>query len=122
MMTSNDGGEDNTTYSEIFNYIVHDQFPGAYCKKSKHQLRKRAKFFKHNAGRLYYVGGRKDLSTGTGQGKLMRLFVIDKVERKRIISTIHDKAHFGRDKTIAQINNKYYWPDMYKEVCAYVSV
>ena len=51
----------------------------------------------------------------------MRLFVIDKVERKRIISTIHDKAHFG-DKTITQINNKYYWPDMYKEVCAYVSV
>ena len=39
MMTSNDGGEDNTTYSEIFNYIVHDQFPGAYCKKSKHQLK-----------------------------------------------------------------------------------
>ena len=52
MMTSNDGGEDNITYSEIFNYIVHDQFPGAYCRKSKHQLRKRAKFFKHNAGRL----------------------------------------------------------------------
>ena len=51
----------------------------------------------------------------------MRLFVIYKVERKRIISTIHDKAHFGRDKT-TQINNKYYWPDMYKEECAYVSV
>ena len=39
MMTSNDGGEDNITYSEIFNYIVHDQFPGAYCRKSKHQLK-----------------------------------------------------------------------------------
>ena len=52
----------------------------------------------------------------------MRLFVIDKVERERNIITIHDKAHFGRDKTLAQINDKYYWPDMYKEVCAYVSV
>ena len=116
MMTFYDGGEDKIFYSEILNYIVHDQYPDAYCKKSKHQLRKRAKYFTHNAGRLYYVGGRKHSS---GQS---RFFVIKKVERKRIISTTHDQAHFGRDKTLAQVNNKYYWPDMYNEVCSYVSV
>ena len=33
----------------------------------------------------------------------MRLFVIDKVERKRIISTVHDKAHFGRDKPLLKL-------------------
>ncbi len=42
---------------------------------------------------------------------------MDVGERQRIISTIHDNGHLGRDKTLAQINAKYYWPDMYKEIC-----
>ena len=42
-------------------------------------------------------------------------------ERLRIISSVHDHAHLGRDKTLVQINIKYYWPDTYKEICAYVS-
>ena len=36
MMIFNDGEEDKLTYSEIFNYITHDQYPGAYCRKRKH--------------------------------------------------------------------------------------
>ncbi len=47
--------------------------------------------------------------------------VMDRQERERIISSVHDEAHLGRDKTLAQINRNYYWPDMYKEICAYVS-
>jgi hypothetical protein len=70
----------------------------------------------HEEGRLYYVGGKKkEASAGR------RLVVMDTGERQRIIASVHDEAHLGRDKTLAQINTKYYWPDMYKEICTFVS-
>ena len=48
MMTSNDGEEDKLTYSEIFNYIVHDQYPGAYCRKRKNLQRSSTKTKKNS--------------------------------------------------------------------------
>ena len=51
----------------------------------------------HEEGRLYYVGGGKAVK---------RLVVIGAEERERIVSSIHDEGHLGRDKTLSQINAK----------------
>lgn len=39
-------------------------------------------------------------------------------ERDRIVESIHDQAHLGRDKTLSAVSAKYYWP--YNEICEYV--
>ena len=43
-------------------------------------------------------------------------------EQMNLIRTIHDVAHLGRDKILSQLNERYYWPEMYKQVCDYVSL
>ena len=51
-----------------------------------------------------------------------RLVVSEKKEQLRLIQNVHDQAHLGRDKTLSQLNKRYYWPEMYKQICTYVSL
>ena len=101
-------------FSEIYDYVVHKTYPSRSDKLYKHGLRKRSKFFTVDGGRLYYVGGK-------GSEKPC-LVVESPEERRRIISSIHDQAHLGRDKTLSEITARYYWPEMYNEVRSYVSL
>ena len=65
------------------------------------------------AGHLHYVGGKVK--------KAPRLVVKTKKEQDKLIKSTHDAAHLGRDKTRSVLNERYYWPDMYSQVCSYVS-
>ncbi len=91
------------SFEEIFDYLTCGHYPPGADKQYKHGLRKRSNFFAHEEGRLFYLGG-KNRQGATER----RLVVMDVGERQRIISTIHDNGHLGRDKTLAQINAKYY--------------
>ncbi len=82
-------------------------------------VRKRAKYFVME-GYLHYIGGKKKQSP--------RLVICNNSEQLRLINTVHDQAHLGRDKTLShcqfQLTEKYYWaywPSMYEQVGAYVS-
>ena len=75
-------------------------YPDNADKQYKNGLRKSSKNFVTDAGRLFYVGG---------SGKEKSCLVVENVEeRKRIISSIHDLAHLGRDKTLSEITEQYY--------------
>ena len=63
--------------------------------------------------KLQYVGGNKKNTP--------RLVVEGEEDRRKIIESIHGQAHLGRDKTLSQLTQRYYWPNMYKTACAYVS-
>lgn len=101
------------SYSDIANYLSSGIYPAGANKATKSGLRKRSKFFTMEGGHLHYIGGKVK--------KKPRLVVQSVVEQQRLIRAIHDTAHLGRDKTLSQLNERYYWSDMYKQVCAYVS-
>ena len=100
-------------FSDIANYLSRGTYPADANKATKSSLRKRSKFFTMEGGHLHYVSGKVN--------KYPRLVVQSVDEQQRLIKTIHDTAYLGRDKTLSQLNERYYWPDMYKQVCAYVS-
>lgn len=105
-----------STYSNstIKCYLNSGVYPGGATKQEKHGLRKRSRFFIEDAGHLHYVGGKVK--------KKPRLVVESGDEQVKLIKTIHEAAHLGRDKILSQLNDRYYWPEMYKQVCAYVSL
>ena len=111
--TSSDDFDARCSYSDIANYLSTGTYPVGADKATKSSLRKRSKFFIMEGGHLHYVSGKVK--------KKPRLVVLSVDEQQRLIKTIHDTAHLVRDKTLSQLSERYYWPDMYKQVCAYVS-
>ena len=102
------------TYDDVAAYLTSGTYPPGADKALKRSLRKRSAYFTMDAGHLHYIGGK---------GKHRpRLVVQSEEEQLRLIRTTHDTAHLGRDKTLSQLNERYYWPDMYNQICAYVSL
>ena len=106
--------EGANAYAAITAYLESGSYPPSADKKEKHGLRKRAKYFIVEGSHLHYIGGKTK--------KCPRLVISDVKEQLKLVQNIHDQAHVGRDKTLSQLNERYYWPDMYKQVCAYVRV
>ena len=103
------------TFSELYDYLSRREYPPDASKQYKLGIRKRSKYFITDEGRLYYIGGQKKSTTTP------RLVVETVEERDRIVKSVHDQAHLGRDKTLSAVSAKYYWPNMYNEICEYVS-
>ena len=102
------------SFVDISNYLTSSVYPVGADKASKRSLRKRAEYFTMDAGLLHYIGGKVK--------QRPRLVVQSEGEQLRLIKTIHDTAHLGRDKTLSLLNERYYWPEMYNQVCSYVSL
>ncbi len=100
-------------YAAITTYLQLGMYPPDADKKEKRGLHKRAKYFVLFGGKLQYVGGNKKNTP--------RLVVEGEEDRRKIIESIHGQAHLERDKTLSQLTQRYYWPNMYKTACAYTS-
>ena len=54
--------------------------------------------------------------------KQSRLVVEDSDRRRRILARAHNDHHFGLHRTNDLVSKKYYWPGLYKDVNAFVSI
>ncbi len=91
--------EGANAYAAITAYLESGSYPPSADKKEKHGLRKRAKYFIVEGSHLHYIGGKT---------KCPRLVISDVKEQVKLVQNIHDQAHVGRDKTLSQLNERYY--------------
>ncbi len=99
-------------YAAITSYLKNSIYPPDYTKEEKRGLRKRSKCFSLIGGKLHYIS--KKCSQP-------RLVIEDEEEQLRLIASIHNQAHFGRDKTLSQLSTRFYWPNIVKAVSSFVS-
>ena len=57
-----------------------------------------------------------------GKTNVSRMVVENRDKQKRVISNVHSSNHLGVHRTNHLVSKKYYWPGMYKDICAYASV
>ena len=98
-------------YAAIVNYLEAGVYPEGLAKGQKYVLRRTAKSFKVKNEKLYYCDLNRD---GTALNRL----VLRKNEIERVFLECHLTAggHKGRDATIQKIQERYYWPNYYKQI------
>ena len=98
-------------YATLTNYLENGVYPDGFSKGQKYSLRRSAKSFRLETGKLIYVDTQQD-------GTLFNRIVLKKNETERVFLECHLTAggHKGRDATIAKIKERYYWPNYYKEI------
>ncbi|KAE8728830.1 hypothetical protein F3Y22_tig00004072pilonHSYRG00287 [Hibiscus syriacus] len=78
----------------------------------------------HSFGRIFQEvteGHRHDFVLHNGYlFRGLQLCIPDYSLRQQIISELHNKGHFGRDKTLALISFDFYWPKLTSDIAHYV--
>ena len=88
-------------------------------KQDKCAIRKRPKQYRVQDGQLYRL-----ICSDSKNGDALSLYIKDAKTRKQIINGCHIGLagnHEGRDRTLAKIAQKYFWPGLSKDVIFWVS-
>lgn len=107
---------EDSKYKEIWKYLKYGEYPEGATKEAKRDIRRRGELFYLENEELYYKPKR-----GTDMPKK----VVSSINKERIIQACHDNpvsgGHFGRDKTLNKISQKYYWKGMKDDVSKYIN-
>ena len=103
---------DSAKYTKSFPVV----YPEGFIKQDKTTLRKFAKKSEYDSKleSLFYVAKEKD-------GTALRRLVITEEEKARVFEECHSapfSGHAGRDR---KIEERFYWPDYYKDTMEMVS-
>ena len=106
---------DDEEYDNIVNYLSAKTCPSSFTKNQKKTLRRKCKNFcwDEKQCNLWYVK----------HGK-RRLVIKGKQQKLRVLEECHLSefgGHVGRDNTARKINDRYYWPDYYKDIVSMVN-
>jgi hypothetical protein len=102
------------TYNTLVDYLMNHQYPSNYTSNDKQKLSRLAINYYENNGILFRKN-RKDLE------KPFRVITLQ--DREKLLYNYHSSplsGHFGIKKTIERIMEKYYWPEMGKDIKTYV--
>jgi|ERR1043166_1500726 hypothetical protein len=98
-------------YNNLYNYLTNQQFPSEFSKTKQQQLERQAKHFQIINNLLFKVTLNK------------KIHVLRKTEIEPVLYIFHDDptaAHATERKMMDKIKSRYYWPQMYEDLCAYV--
>src|SRR5919206_696125 len=101
-------------YNNLFKYLKEQQFPPTLNNQQKQQLRKQSKYFTIKNNFIYKIDKRRT-------NNLLR--VIRKHEMELVLFMFHNDptaAHFSTDTMFDKIRSRYYWPQMFENIRAYV--
>src|SRR6185295_3482481 len=104
------------TYHNLKYFLETANFPTSFTRCQRKQLESQSKFYIIKNNLLYKQDRRK-------QKTHQLLKVIQKHEVEPILYLMHNHpigAHLGTDKMFGKIQDKYYWPHMYKHIKNYV--
>eukprot|EP00731_Ephydatia_muelleri_P007410 Em0003g1658a len=110
--------DEKDVYDITLNYIARGSYPQDATKQDKCAIRKRAKQYRVQDGQLYRV-----ICSASKNGDALSLYIKDAKTRKQIINGCHIGLagnHEGRDRTLAKIAQKYFWPGLSKDVRIWV--
>ena len=110
---------DSDKYRNLFKYLKKKVYPEGFTKQNKTTLRKFAKKFEYDSKleSLFYVAKEED-------GTALRRLVITEEEKARVFEECNPtpfSGHAGLDNTLTQIQERFYWPDYYKDTIEMVS-
>eukprot|EP00731_Ephydatia_muelleri_P009061 Em0004g1399a len=110
--------DEKDEYDITLNYIARGSYPQDATKQNRCAIRKRAKQYRVQDGQLYRV-----ICSDSKNGDALSLYIKDAKTRKQIINGCHIGLagnHEGRDRTLAKIAQKYFWPGLSKDVRIWV--
>ena len=101
---------DDEQYAAIADYLDKQGYSPVFAKSQKFVSQRSCKNFRLNQGKLYY----KD---SVAEGKVQDRLVLKIMKQKEFswMSSDYWGHKFG-DATIAEIKERYYWPNYYKEM------
>ena len=116
-------------YNRLFKYISTGEKPGNMEKREVDSLCRRSKSFLVRDGLLYYIDKRRHASlqvswsaseVASDMDSVFFLQVITTSQKEQVLEGCHSQGlgggHFGRDKTLAKLSERYYWVGMVDDV------
>src|ERR1700739_3979845 len=105
---------ENEQYDNLFLLLSQQTLPSNLTEQQKQRLQKQSLYFVIKNNFIYKKDKRKE-------GNLLRL--IRKQELEPLLYMFHNdptSAHFATDTMFEKIRTRYYWPQMYEDIKAYV--
>ncbi|XP_041643802.1 uncharacterized protein zgc:113436 [Cheilinus undulatus] len=101
---------------DIYTFVTKGSFPQTTNPLRKKNLKRYARKFIIDEGKLYYVGSKNDIK---------REVVIEAERKRKIFLDCHFNEighHLGQKKTVNRIQSKYYWLGIIKDVVDWIKV
>jgi hypothetical protein len=102
------------TYNNLVDYLMNHKYPSNFTSNDKQKLSRLATYYFEDKG-ILFKKNRKDVENP--------FRVITLQDRDKLLYNYHSSplsGHFGPKKTIERIMEKYYWPNMGRDIKSYI--
>ena len=102
-------------YQTIYNYLNTQQYPSNFSQQDRKRL---------NSQTQHFIVSNNQLFKKPRKPNKQLIKVIHRGELEPLLDIMHShptSGHLGTDATFQRLKDKYYWPQMYKDIKEYVS-
>ena len=102
-------------YQNIYNYLKTQQYPSNFSQQDRKRLKSQTQHFTISNNQLFKKPRKPNKQL---------IKVINRGELEPLLDIMHShptSGHLGTDATFQRLKDKYYWPQMYKDIKEYVA-